>query len=141
REIAYLLGVVNSAFPGARVTDADLISSWAGVRPLIAPREERAGAPLDLSRSHVIRMAEPGWFDVAGGKLTTYRLMAEQTVDRVIEQLSGGRGSRRAESSGNAGSAGASPSNFAPCTTATTPLLDPDEAKFSGILPPPIARE
>ena len=39
-------------------------------------------------------MPEPGWFDVAGGKLTTYRLMAEQTVDRVGGQL-------RAEASGS----------------------------------------
>jgi glycerol-3-phosphate dehydrogenase len=42
-----------------------------------------------ISKCDQIRMSEPGWFDVAGGKLTTYRLMAEQTVDRVCEYLGG----------------------------------------------------
>ena len=82
-DIRYILGVVNDAFPEARLTPADLISSWAGVRPLIASGATKAGAPSDISRSHQIRVAEPGWIDVAGGKLTTYRLMAEQTVDQV----------------------------------------------------------
>ena len=82
-DIHYILGVVNNAFPEARLTPADLISSWAGVRPLIASGQTTAGAPSDISRSHQIRVAEPGWIDVAGGKLTTYRLMAEQAVDRL----------------------------------------------------------
>ena len=111
-DIAYLLGVVNSAFPGARITGMDLISSWAGVRPLIAPRRARAGAPSDLSRSHQIRMAESGWFDVAGGKLTTYRLMAEQAVDRVCDYLGG---------------------SWPACRTATAPLR---ATAFSSVLPP-----
>jgi glycerol-3-phosphate dehydrogenase len=86
-DIQYVLGVVNSRFPQAQIKMEDLISSWAGVRPLIAPDKETVGAPSDISRNHVIRMAEPGWFDVAGGKLTTYRLMAEQTVDRIGRYL------------------------------------------------------
>jgi glycerol-3-phosphate dehydrogenase len=118
-DIVYLLGVVNSAFPGAKINRFDLISAWAGVRPLIAPREERAGAPSDLSRSHQIRMSEPGWVDVAGGKLTTYRLMAEQTVDRVCEHLGG---------------------NWRPCATATTPLRTDAAEAFSSILPPVFGR-
>ena len=64
-------------------------------------------------------MTEPGWFDVAGGKLTTYRLMAEQTVDQIV---------RHANLSAR------------PCTTATTPLLA-DAATFSGILPPKVSKE
>jgi glycerol-3-phosphate dehydrogenase len=82
-DLHYILGVVNGAFPAARLTLADVIATWAGVRPLIAPPREEAGAPSDISRGHVIRMPEPGWFDVAGGKLTTYRHMAEQAVDEV----------------------------------------------------------
>ncbi|HEY1336311.1 MAG TPA: FAD-dependent oxidoreductase, partial [Bryobacteraceae bacterium] len=119
-DIAYLLGVVNSALPRARLTEADLISSWAGVRPLIASKKGSAEAPSDLSRSHQIRMSEPGWFDVAGGKLTTYRLMAEQTVDRVCEYLGG---------------------NWRPCSTATTPLRTDAAVAFSSVLPPTFARE
>ena len=70
----------------------DVISTWAGVRPLIAPRHQEAGAPSDVSRSHVIRMTDPGWFDVAGGKLTTYRRMAEAYVHylgRYVDRSSG----------------------------------------------------
>ena len=82
-DVRYILDVVNGAFPAAGLAPADVIATWAGVRPLIAPRKEQEGAPSDVSRGHVIRMTEPGWFDVAGGKLTTYRLMAEQAVDQV----------------------------------------------------------
>ncbi len=119
-DIAYLLGVVNSAFPNCRLNAADLISSWAGVRPLIAPRQQRAGAPSDLSRSHQVRMSEPGWFDVTGGKLTTYRLMAEQTVDRVCEYLGG---------------------NWRECSTMRIPLRRDQGVAFSSILPPTFERE
>jgi glycerol-3-phosphate dehydrogenase len=118
-DIAYLLGVVNAAFPQACLTPADLISSWAGVRPLVAPRQERAGAPSDLSRAHEIRASEPGWFEVTGGKLTTYRLMAEQTVDRICAFL-GGKWPR--------------------CTTASVPLCAEDDCKFSSVVPPAFSR-
>lgn len=113
-DVAYILDVVNGAFPGARLEPADVISTWAGVRPLIAPRRKQAGAPSDVSRSHVIRMMEPGWFDVAGGKLTTYRRMAEQAVDRVGGFL-GGR--------------------LPVSATADLPL---SQGPFSGVEPPPV---
>jgi len=72
------------------------------------------GRPSDISRFHEIKNPEPHWWDVAGGKLTTCRLMAEQTVDPVIAQA----GLRAI-----------------PCATAEEPLLDgPDP--FSSILPP-----
>jgi glycerol-3-phosphate dehydrogenase len=112
--------VVNRGFPGAGLNTGDLIATWAGVRPLIAPHRERAGAPSDVSRRHEIRMARPGWFDVAGGKLTTYRLMAEQTVNRAGEYL----GVKVPRS-----------------MTADRPLLDPVATRFSGVLPPPVERE
>jgi glycerol-3-phosphate dehydrogenase len=116
-DIAYILGVVNNAFPEVRLTPADLISSWAGVRPLIANGENRAGAPSDISRNHQIRVAEPGWIDVAGGKLTTYRLMAEQTVDLVGRFLRPKPPRSR---------------------TAESPLTP---APGSGVLPPPVGCE
>jgi glycerol-3-phosphate dehydrogenase len=119
-DIRYLLDVVNGAFPGARLTRADLIASWAGVRPLLASRRDAAGTPSNLSRAHQIHESEPGWIDVAGGKLTTYRLMAEQTVDRVCATLGG---------------------PHAPCRTAELPLIPAGGDGFSAILPPPVARE
>lgn len=116
-DIDYVLGVVNRAFPAAGLAAADVVSTWAGIRPLIAPPGDAAGSPSDTSRNHTIRMPAPGWFDVAGGKLTTYRLMAEQTVDRVARHL----GAKLPRS-----------------RTADEPLPRP---AHSGVLPPPVTRE
>ncbi|HSA01814.1 MAG TPA: glycerol-3-phosphate dehydrogenase/oxidase, partial [Candidatus Paceibacterota bacterium] len=118
-DIHYVLKIANQFFPNARLAPTDLISSWAGLRPLIADPD---GKPSDISRSHEIRNPEPGWWDVAGGKLTTYRLMAEQTVDAIARWL---KGSRRWHGA------------LGPCRTAKEPLLPPaDAADTSGILPP-----
>jgi glycerol-3-phosphate dehydrogenase len=84
QDIGYVLQIANQFFPAANLADADVISVWAGLRPLIA---DPSGKPSDISRAHEIRNPEPGWWDVAGGKLTTYRLMGEQTVDRIIKEL------------------------------------------------------
>ncbi|MHB8897146.1 MAG: glycerol-3-phosphate dehydrogenase/oxidase, partial [Thermoguttaceae bacterium] len=119
-DIAYVLGVTNQTFPPAKLEPSDVIAYWAGVRPLIASGLDRKGSPSNTSRQHQIRMPEPGWIDVAGGKLTTYRLMAEQTVDMAARHL----GAR-----------------LPACRTATEPLLEPSEATFSGVLPPPVSRE
>ena len=80
-DIDYVLRITNQHFPAARLVASDVISTWAGLRPLIA---DPKGRPSDISRSHEIKSPEPNWWDVAGGKLTTCRLMAEQTVDHVI---------------------------------------------------------
>lgn len=116
-DVRYILGVANRSFPGAGLTGADVIAAWAGVRPLIA---DPSGRPSDVSRAHQIRTTEPGWIDVAGGKLTTYRLMAEQAVDRAAAHLGAAAG---------------------PCRTDQEPLLPPQAAAFSGILPPAVSRE
>lgn len=118
-DVDYVLGAINRAMADARLSPDDVIRTWAGLRPLIAARRSGApGAPSDISRAHRIRMAQPGWFDVAGGKLTTYRRMAEQLVDRVVRFL----GVR-----------------VRPSLTAAEPLLPPDEhPSASGILPPPV---
>jgi glycerol-3-phosphate dehydrogenase len=116
-DVGYILDVVNGAFPDIQLGPGDVISTWAGVRPLIASRRQEAGAPSDISRKHVIRMPEPGWFDVAGGKLTTYRLMAEQAVGKVGKYL--GRRLPRSR-------------------TVEQPLA---RGAYSGVLPPPIAPE
>ncbi len=150
-DLAYVLEITNRFFPKARLVNADLLSVWAGLRPLIAGP---GGAPSDISRSHEIRSPEPGWWDVAGGKLTTYRLMAEQTIDRIVEWLDKpqkGRGGRRltvarvieaAQDKRRQGRgerrAGEPPG---PCRTAQEPLLPPAEiGGLSGILPPEPSR-
>ena len=120
-DVRYILDVTNHNFPSANITAADVISTWAGLRPLIGGSSNQQGKPSDISRAHQIRMPQPGWIDVAGGKLTTYRLMAEQTIDAVVEFTK---------------------TSSKPPSTAETPLLpDEPQPRFSGILPPPVSRE
>jgi len=116
-DITYVLQITNQFFPSAKLTRENVVSTWAGLRPLIA---QANGKPSDISRSHQIKTPQPFWWDVAGGKLTTYRLMAEQTVDQVTKKLGG---------------------NFSRCRTATEPLLPASETSgVSGIVPPPFRR-
>jgi glycerol-3-phosphate dehydrogenase len=114
-DVAYILNVVNDGFPDARLTPADLVSTWSGLRPLVA---DPHGNPSDISRRHKITMSHPGWWDVTGGKLTTYRVMAEEAVDSIAKFL----GARTV-----------------PCRTATTPLIEGRADWLSGILPPPVS--
>jgi glycerol-3-phosphate dehydrogenase len=82
-DIDELLGVLGHFFPAACLSPADIKSSWAGIRPLLQSR----GRPSEVSRSHRIAWARAGWLDVAGGKLTTSRLMGEQAVDALVTWL------------------------------------------------------
>jgi glycerol-3-phosphate dehydrogenase len=93
-EVAQLLGTVNQvlAEPLGR---ADVVGAYAGLRPLVLPAS--AGtvpgpATADLSRRHLLSWDGPV-LTVTGGKLTTYRAMAEEAVDAVVARL--GRGARR----------------------------------------------
>lgn len=115
-DVLYVLDVVNGAFPQAHLADEDVISTWAGLRPLVA---DPHGNPSDISRRHEVKMNRPGWWDVTGGKLTTYRLMAEEAVDAIVRYTGRGGGA---------------------CRTAQEPLLKPsDVGNTSGILPPPVS--
>ncbi len=78
----YLLAAVAAYFPG--VGAGDVVASWAGLRPLLGDGEARTA---DLSRQHVVFEDPPGLFTITGGKLTTYRAMAEDLVDRVAAGL------------------------------------------------------
>ena len=61
-----------------------MVASWAGLRPLLSQDE---ASTSDLSRKHVIFDDPPGLFTITGGKLTTYRAMAEDLVDRITGWL------------------------------------------------------
>nr|MBC8446912.1 glycerol-3-phosphate dehydrogenase/oxidase [Chloroflexota bacterium] len=89
-EVTYLLEATNLAFPDVQLTEDDIISTWAGMRPLIADEDGADGDEkdaYDLSREHEIFESDAGLISIAGGKLTTYRHMAEQIVDRVVARL------------------------------------------------------
>lgn len=78
RSAQYVLDAVARSFP--HVNERCVVASWAGLRPLARGGN---GATADLSRRHEIYEDPRGLFTVTGGKLTTYRAMAEDVVDRV----------------------------------------------------------
>lgn len=81
-DIAYLLEYVRRYF-NMDVSEKDVLSAWAGIRPLVF--DPKAGDTSRLARDHVIVESETGLVTIAGGKWTTYRLMSEQAVDRAID--------------------------------------------------------
>jgi glycerol-3-phosphate dehydrogenase len=81
----YLLRSVNALFPHARLAPEDIITGWAGLRPLLAT--DPAAHPDAVSREHRIVTGPLGMITVAGGKLTTYRRMAAEVVDQVFLRL------------------------------------------------------
>jgi glycerol-3-phosphate dehydrogenase len=97
----YIVGAMAQAFPG--VTRSDVVAEWAGLRPLLGGTEERhPGGPsptvdialphrvsstADLSRRHAVYENPPGLLTITGGKLTAYRSMAEDAVDRASRRL------------------------------------------------------
>lgn len=80
-DVKYLLSVVDTYFPGAKIQESDIVASYAGVRPLVQDEAESEGK---TSREHTIFTEEHGVTFVAGGKYTTYRLMSEQVVDECL---------------------------------------------------------
>jgi glycerol-3-phosphate dehydrogenase len=84
-DVAYLLHGTNETFPSAKLTEADVISSWAGLRPLI---HEDGKSASELSRKDEIFISDTKLISIAGGKLTGYRKMAERVVDVVAKRLS-----------------------------------------------------
>lgn len=80
----YLLRTVNRVFPQACLTDDDIISTFAGIRPLI--RQEGAKHESDVSRDHRIFQTEDGIVAIAGGKSTTHRRMAEDLLFYLVER-------------------------------------------------------
>ena len=84
-EVDYLLATLHGVFPAAGLTPADVNYAYAGVRPL--PRVE-SGPESAITRRHIVHEHDgQGLFSVVGGKLTTYRNLAEQVVDRVQRTL------------------------------------------------------
>lgn len=85
-DVEYLLESANAIFPAAKLVQADVRSTWAGVRPLLAPEPGHGLSESQTSREHAIWRDESGLLNVAGGKLTTFRSMAAETVE-VIAQI------------------------------------------------------
>jgi glycerol-3-phosphate dehydrogenase len=107
-DVDYLLEATNRTWPAAKIGDADVWGAWAGVRPLI---HQEGKAPSEISRRDEVTEESNRVLTIAGGKLTTYRQMAERVVDMALARL--GR------------SAG-------PCRTAQVPLVEDGTAAEPG---------
>jgi len=86
-EIRYLLDETNRVFPAAALDTKDILYHYTGVRPLPRKRGKETG---DITRKHVIkhhRRAAKGLYSVIGGKLTTYRHLAQEVTDRVARRI------------------------------------------------------
>ena len=110
----FLLETLSSGLTG-EVAPADVVGRFAGLRPLLRSADERN--PADLSRRHAL-LDRDGVLVIVGGKLTTYRAMAEDTVDRVAQRL--GRGTA--------------------CVTRTLPLIGAGTVADATSLPPRLVR-
>lgn len=84
-DIRYLLNVANRTIPEALLTEAHIVGSWAGLRPLVAP--EPGTSTGNTSREHVITMGPTGMLTISGGKLTSNRVMAKHLVDAALKEL------------------------------------------------------
>ncbi len=86
-EVSYLLDAANGQFPEANVSRDDVIATWAGVRPVVSKHKDQSASdaahkPSDEKREHAI-WQDRGMISVAGGKLTTYRLIADEVLAKT----------------------------------------------------------
>jgi len=93
-DVTYLLRSANAIFPQARLTPKDVLSTWAGLRPLLAPAGGGGVSASQVSREHRIVESASGLVTIAGGKLTTYRVMGRQVVELAAKRLYAASGLR-----------------------------------------------
>ena len=86
-DIDYLLKAINASTTTG-INRSDITGTWAGLRPLVKSAAD--GRTADLSRRHQVSPSRSGMITITGGKLTTYREMAADTVDRVLSELGEG---------------------------------------------------
>jgi glycerol-3-phosphate dehydrogenase len=85
-EVLDVLAMAKDSFPGAGLGVEDVLATWAGIRPLIA---EPGKSTRDTSREDEVWSGPEGLVTIAGGKLTTYRRMAERVIAVLSDQLGG----------------------------------------------------
>lgn len=85
KDVEYILACANEVLDEA-LTAEDVIGTWAGLRPLLQPVEGSTKSSSKVSREHAVSRLAPGLSAVAGGKLTTYRSMAEDAVNFVTAE-------------------------------------------------------
>jgi glycerol-3-phosphate dehydrogenase len=91
-DVEYLLRAINGSVT-TKLTKDDVLGTWAGLRPLV--KSASSGRTADLSRRHQVTASPSGLVTITGGKLTTYREMAADTVDEVLRRSSASNGRLR----------------------------------------------
>ena len=94
-DVRYLLEAANTFFPAAHLTGDDVVSAWAGIRPLLPGPATTPGA---ATREHAVTTSPGGMISITGGKLTTYRVMAGDVIKAVLSRLGRRVGEDRAKS-------------------------------------------
>jgi glycerol-3-phosphate dehydrogenase len=89
-DIDYILAAANRVL-ARPLTRADVIAVYAGLRPLVAVAAKESKPTTKLSREHVVDVPVPGLASIAGGKFTTYRLMARDVVDAAVADFGSDR--------------------------------------------------
>ncbi len=113
-EVDFLIHHAGLYFSEAPTHD-DIKATFAGLRPLVSPSKAKAGSTAQLSRSHSLFVSDSGLVTITGGKWTTYRQMAEDTVDLAAK-------------TGNLPDA--------PCLTGDLPLLNEVSLRTGALLDP-----
>ncbi len=93
-DVRYLLDAANAFFPNAKLQGEDVVSAWAGIRPLLPTAADTPGA---VTREHAVATSASGLVSITGGKLTTYRVMARDVVRVVLHRLRRRAGDDRTE--------------------------------------------
>ena len=106
----YLFETLGRTFPGLRLGPEHVVGTWAGVRPLVA---EAGRSPSEISRKDEVAVSANGLITIAGGKLTTYRRMAERVLEAAIPLLGGAGPAGRSGVEPLAGGAAADPAAVA----------------------------
>lgn len=96
-DIDYLLEVANHTIPGRNLTREHIVSAWAGLRPLLKPAADVSASKT--SREHEIMVSPGGLVSIAGGKMTTCRVMGQQVVDAALTELEKEHGMKGAKPS------------------------------------------
>lgn len=86
-DIDYLIAAAKAYFPECTIRYEDIHCTWAGLRPLMRPPEGDGVNESSVSREHSLTVGHDGMITIAGGKLTTYRRMCEEVVDKSIQLL------------------------------------------------------
>jgi glycerol-3-phosphate dehydrogenase len=107
RDVDYILETVNKSFPGANATARDVIATYAGLRPLVAPEDEISES--DVSREDRIFESPSGLISLGGGKLTTYRHVAQRITDLAMKRIGRSAGRCRTATVALPGAAGVAP--------------------------------